>query len=103
MPTPTVAPSEATTIALDFTARQARQANTEVGQRRRVGGLTGGQRPVRGVVARGVERVALLHQQPPADRAEFVPAALRFGRDEDANVLLALQDLDRASARRPAR
>ena len=69
MPMPTEAPSRASRIALDLTARTARQANSQVGEAGLVQGAPGGQRPAGGVVAGGVDEVDLLHEQAAVDRA----------------------------------
>ena len=84
MPTPTVAPPAASRIALDFTARQARQANARSASVASSAGVAGRQRPGRRVVAAARRRGrACLHQQPAADRPEL-DAARRVGRRDAA-------------------
>ena len=72
IPTPTEAPSAASRIALDFTARQARQANARSAS---VASAAGSRRPASRSAGssppRRVDAVALLHQQAAADRAHL--------------------------------
>ena len=97
MPTPTVAPSRASRIALDFTARTARQANARSASVSADAGRAGGQRPGGRVVAGGVDPVGRLHQHaagdlPGLDRRPGSTA----GATQHAQVLLGGQHLDRA-------
>src|SRR5215469_16854754 len=77
MPTPTVAPPLASTIALDFAARQARQANAR--SARTSAGLGAGlELPGGRVVPRGVEAVGRLHQHAAVQLPPLECPARRF-------------------------
>ena len=84
-PIPSVASSSATTIALDFTCRQTRQANSR-SRHSRLGRLPlGDDLQLRAV---GDDDVAVLHEQPAVDLADVeVGVAL-------APALLVLEDAD---------
>ena len=89
MPTPTVAPSAASRIALDLTARTGPPGERQVGQH---ASAAPARRPPASTVGRVVARrrpVGGLHQQPAADLAGLDPAAAG-GRldDQDPQVLL---------------
>jgi hypothetical protein len=97
MPIPTEAPSWASRIALDFTARQARHANARSASTSSGAALAGRQGPGGRVVAGRVHVVDALHQQPAGDAAELhVVGAGVDGAAQDPDVLLGLQRLDRA-------
>ena len=101
MPTPTVAPSGASRIAFDLTARTARQANARSASVASSAGVARGERPGRRVVARRVDGVGGL-QQHAARHRTALDAGLggpRLG-DEQPQVLLAAERLERVRLER---
>ena len=71
MPTPTEAPPAASRIAFDFTARQARHANARSASVAASAAVPGLELPPGRVVARLVDPVPRLREQPAADRPKF--------------------------------
>ena len=96
MPTPTVAPPAASRIAFDFTARQARQAKARSASASSAAASPEASVQVGGVVALGVDRSRSCSSRPPEIGAELDRRRAQRRALEDPDVLLRLQDLERA-------
>ena len=97
MPMPTEAPSLASRIALDFTARQAFQAKARSASTSGEAASPVARVQVVGSSPGGVDVVALLHQQAAGDRRGTRRRRGSGGRaDQDPDVLLRGQHLDGA-------